>query len=64
MNPSYIKKPTDKDAVRRQYLNNLKVDTANMTRNFNANVIFKETGQTRPNALPDTRTTTDKRADL
>ena len=63
MNPSYIKSAIDKKSVRMEYINNLKLDTANITRNYNANQIFKATGTSRPNALPDTRTTTDKRAD-
>lgn len=64
MNPSYIKRPNDKNAVRNQYMNLLALESANIQKNWNANQIFKETGQTRPNTLPDTRTTTDKRADL
>ena len=64
MNPSYIKRPNDKNAVRNQYMNLLALESANIQKNWNANQIFKETGQTKPNTLPDTRTTTDKRADL
>ena len=63
MNPSYIKSAIDRKSIRQEYINNLKLDTANITRNYNANQIFKSTGTSRPNAIPDTRTTTDKRAD-
>ena len=64
MNPNYVRKSTDKDKVRQAYLNNLKLESSNIQQNWNANQMFKSTGQTTPNALPDNRTVTEKYADL
>ena len=64
MNPQFVRKGTDKAAVRQQYLNNLKLEESNNQLNWNANQLYKSTGQSNPQALPDNRTTTEKRADL
>jgi hypothetical protein len=62
MNPP-ARKPLDRAKYREQYINNLKLETSNNQMNLNANQIFKNTGQT-PSQLADTRTTTEKFADL
>lgn len=63
MNPKNVKKPLDRAKVRENYLSTLLLEASNNQRNQNANVIFKKTGQT-PAPLPDTRTATERLADV
>ena len=62
MNPP-LKNPMDADKFREQYLSSLRLMASNNQKNFNANQIFAQTGQT-PNVIPDTRTSTEKMADI
>jgi len=62
MNPP-CKNPTDAAKYRQQYMSNLALDISNMQQNLNANMIFKNTGQT-PSQMTDNRTSTDKQADI
>lgn len=55
--------PHSRDTIRQQYLNNLSLDIANMTKNLNANKLFKANGTT-GSAPPDTRSATEKFADV
>lgn len=55
--------PHSRDTIRQQYLNNLALDIANMTKNLNANKLFKANGTT-GSAPPDTRSATEKFADI
>jgi hypothetical protein len=55
--------PSDPSKFRQQYISNLQLEIAINDKNFEANKIFKKTGQT-PTQLLDTRNTTDKLADL
>ena len=64
MNPSWISKPEDRKMVREQYLNNLKLETSNMQTTINGMLLYTQTGNSVPNALPDTRTPSQKRLDL
>jgi hypothetical protein len=57
------KKPTDASKFRQNYLANLALEAKNNEMNFQANKIFKKTGQT-PTQVLDTRTTTEKLADV
>lgn len=63
MNPQTRKNPLDGAKYREQYLSNLRLQASNDQRNQNANMVFKNTGQT-PSKLPDTRTTTEKQSDI
>ena len=63
MNPNNIKNPLDRAKFREQYLSNLRLQASNDQRNQNANSIFKSTGTT-PSRPPDTRTTTERSADI
>jgi len=63
MNPNSVKNPLDRSKFREQYLSNLRLQASNDQRNQNANMVFKNTGQT-PSRPPDTRTTTEKSADF
>jgi hypothetical protein len=56
-------KPTDASKFRQNYLANLALETKNNEINYQANKIFKKTGQT-PTQVLDTRTTTEKLADI
>jgi len=62
MNPPCVK-PTDAQKYRQQYLTNLKLEAANNQKNLNANLLYKQTGQT-PSQPTDFRTTTEKEADI
>ena len=55
--------PHSRDTIRQQYLNNMALDIANMTKNLNANKLFKANGTT-GSAPPDTRSATEKFADV
>ena len=55
--------PNSRDAIRQQYLNNLTLDIANMTKNLNANKLFKANGSTGSEPA-DTRSATEKYADI
>jgi hypothetical protein len=55
--------PSDPSKFRQQYISNLQLEIAINDKNFEANKIFKKTGQT-PTQLLDTRNTTEKLADL
>lgn len=55
--------PNSRDAIRQQYLNYLALDIANMTKNLNANKLFKANGAT-GSAPADTRSATEKYADF
>jgi hypothetical protein len=61
MNPP-ASAPTDRAKYREQYLSNLALQASNNQKNLNANLIFKQTGQT-PSQPTDFRTTTEKSAD-
>jgi hypothetical protein len=63
MNPQTRKNPLDGAKYREQYLSNLRLQASNDQKNQNANMVFKNTGQT-PSKLPDTRTTTEKQGDI
>lgn len=63
MNPSNRKNPLDGAKFREQYLSNLRLQASNDQRNQNANMVYKQTGQT-PSRLPDMRTTTEKAGDI
>ena len=62
MNPPR-RNPLDGDKYREQYLNNLLLQASNNQRNWNANLIYKNTQQT-PSQPTDYRTTTEKFADV
>ena len=62
MNPP-ANAPTDRAKYREQYLSNLALQASNDQKNLNANLIFKQTGQT-PSQPTDYRTTTEKSADI
>jgi hypothetical protein len=62
MNPP-CRNPTDADKYRQQYMSNLSLQAANDQKNLNANLIFKQTGQT-PSQPTDFRTITEKAADI
>jgi hypothetical protein len=65
MNPNWISKPSDKETVREQYLNYLKLDASNIQKTVNGIALLASTGSSQPpSALPDTRTPTQKRADM
>jgi hypothetical protein len=55
----------DRNGIRNEYLKNLQMETSNNLTNYNANQIFKQTGQLPPSitALVDTRSITEKYAD-
>ena len=61
MNPP-CRNPMDKAKYREQYMSNLALQASNDQKNMNANLIYKQTGQT-PSTLSDMRTTTEKFAD-
>jgi hypothetical protein len=61
MNPPKIH-ATDEAKYREQYMSNLILQAANDQKNLNANLIYKQTGQT-PNQPTDMRTTTEKQGD-
>lgn len=63
MNPATRKNPLDSAKYREQYLSNLRLQASNNQRNQNANLIFKNTGET-PSRPPDMRTTTERAGDL
>jgi len=63
MNPASRKNPLDGAKFREQYLSNLRLQASNDQKNQNANMIFKNTGQT-PSRPPDSRTTTERASDL
>ena len=63
MNPKNRKNPLDGAKFREAYLSNLRLQASNDQRNQNANMIFKNTGQT-PSRPPDTRTTTERASDI
>lgn len=63
MNPSSRKNPLDGAKFREQYLSNLRLQASNDQKNQNANMVFKQTGQT-PSRPPDMRTTTEKASDI
>jgi len=58
-----LRHPRDAAKLREQYMSNLLLESANNQKNLNSNRIFKLTG-TPPAVLPDTRSTTEKAADL
>jgi len=62
MNPP-ASAPTDRAKYREQYLSNLALEASNNQKNLNANLIFKQTGQS-PSQPTDFRTTTEKYADI
>ena len=62
MNPP-CRNSTDADKYRQQYMSNLSLQAANNQKNLNANLIFKQTGQT-PSQPTDFRTVTEKSADI
>jgi hypothetical protein len=66
MNPSFIRSVSQRNAVRNEYIRNLQLETANNLQNYNANQIFKQTGQVPPSitALVDTRSVTEKYSDI
>ncbi len=55
--------PHSRDTIRQQYLDNMALDIANMTKNLNANRLFKANGSTGSEPA-DTRTATEKFADI
>jgi hypothetical protein len=61
MNPPCLK-PTDADKYRQQYISSLALAASNNQKNLNANLIFKQTGQS-PSQPTDFRTTTEKSFD-
>ena len=62
MNPEYIRSKQDKNRVRREYLNNLRLEASNIQQSTNAVKIMDETGVGIP--LPsDMRSLDEKRAD-
>jgi hypothetical protein len=63
MNPKSRKNPLDGAKYREQYLSNLRLQASNDQKNQNANLIFKNTGQT-PSQPPDMRTTTERAGDI
>jgi len=63
MNPRSRKNPLDGAKYREQYLSNLRLQASNDQKNQNANLIFKNTGQT-PSQPPDMRTTTERAGDI
>lgn len=63
MNPRSRKNPLDGAKYREQYLSNLRLQASNDQKNQNANLIFKNTGQT-PSQPPDMRTTTERASDI
>ena len=63
MNPEFVKTKADQRRVRKEYINNLRLMTSNEQKNYNANLIMKETGQV-PKEPLDTRTLTEKKADI
>lgn len=58
-----LRHPRDAAKLREQYMSNLLLEISNNQKNLNANRIYKLTGQS-PSPLPDTRSTTEKAADL
>jgi hypothetical protein len=62
MNPPK-RNPLDGAKYREQYLSNLRLQASNNQKNQNANLIFKNTGQT-PSQPTDMRTTTEKSQDI
>ena len=58
-----LRHPRDAAKFREQYMSNLLLEISNNQKNLNANRIYKLTGQS-PSPLPDTRSTTEKAADL
>jgi hypothetical protein len=65
MNPQFSRSKADRNAIRSEYIKNLQLETANNLTNYNANQIFKQTGQLPPSitAQIDTRSITEKYAD-
>jgi len=63
MNPATRKNPLDSAKYREQYLSNLRLQASNNQLNMNANMIYKNTGQT-PSRPPDMRTTTERAGDI
>lgn len=57
-----LKSPSDADKFRREYLNILKLQTANDDKNYSANRIYKQTGV--PQQPTDTRTFDEKMRDI
>ena len=55
--------PNSRETIRQQYLNTLTLDIANMTKNLNANKLFKANGSTGSEPA-DTRSATEKYEDL
>lgn len=55
-------KPSDAQKYRSAYLNNLALEAKNNSKNLNANQVYKQTGA--PAQPMDTRTTTEKLADI
>lgn len=62
MNPPQ-RNPLDGAKYRENYLSNLRLQASNDQRNQNANLMFKNTGQT-PSRPPDSRTTTERVSDM
>ena len=63
MNPEFVKTKADQRRVRKEYINNLRLMTSNEQKNYNANLIMKETGQVPMEPL-DARSLTEKKADI
>ena len=63
MNPANRKTPMDNAKFRENYLSILRLQASNNQKNLNANLILKQTGSPPP-VLPDTRTGTEKLADI
>ena len=55
--------PTDQAKFRQQYMANLALEAIVNDKNFQANKIYKKTGQV-PSQMTDTRTTAEKLADV
>ena len=63
MNPEFVKTKADQRRVRKEYINNLRLMASNEQKNYNANLILKETGQVPMEPL-DARSLTEKKADI
>lgn len=63
MNPLFVNTPSQRSAVREQYLSSLQLQIENDQLNLNANKILKYTGET-PTQITDTRTTEEKFGDM
>jgi len=63
MNPLFVNTPSQRSAVREQYLSSLQLQIENDQLNLNANKILKYTGET-PTQVTDTRTTEEKFGDM